>query len=525
MISKMKYSIRYIFTIISCLFLVGCIENDIPYPRIQADFLSFDVTDAQSTAIDDLTRTVTIKLNEMADISNVDVTNYTLTEGASIVGNDIKGGINLTDPVIVTLKLYQEYEWTIVATQEIERYFTISNQIGASIIDVPARRIIAYVPTGTDLSKIVVNSIKLGSKTAVMDPNMENQTVDFSEPKEVSVIEHGRISKWTIYIKTTESSVTTERVDAWTNVAWLYGSAEVGKNNGFEYRSIDSQQWIKLPSEWVAHDGGSFVGRLIHLDNNSTYVVRAYSDEERGVEITFTTGSVAGVPNSSFDFWHQSGKVWNPWAENEVSFWDTGNKGATTLGQSNSVPSDELPVGLTGKSAKLETKFVGIASIGKLAAGNMFSGTYVRTDGTNGILSFGREFTERPTKMTGYYKYNCELISHTSSEMAHMKNQPDTASIYIALADWSEPLEIRTNPNNRQLFDSNAPEIIAYGKLEAGASVEEYTRFEIELEYRDTQRKPKYILIVASASKYGDFFTGGNGSILYVDDFQLEYDY
>ena len=41
----------------------------------------------------------------------------------------------------------------------------------------------------------------------------------------------------------------------------------------------------------------------------------------------------------------------------------------------------------------------------------------------------------------------------------------------------------------------------------------------------DTSRVPTYIVVVASASKYGDYFTGGDGSVLFIDDFSLEYDY
>ena len=48
---------------------------------------------------------------------------------------------------------------------------------------------------------------------------------------------------------------------------------------------------------------------------------------------------------------------------------------------------------------------------------------------------------------------------------------------------------------------------------------------DLKLEYRATNRKPTYIVLVCSASKYGDFFTGASGSVLYVDEFSLEYDY
>ena len=75
------------------------------------------------------------------------------------------------------------------------------------------------------------------------------------------------------------------------------------------------------------------------------------------------------------------------------------------------------------------------------------------------------------------------------------------------------------------MLDLNSPEIIAYGALEWGETISDYIPFEIELEYRDTARRPRYIVIVSSASKYGDFFTGGEGSVLCVDDFKLHYDY
>lgn len=513
--------------IISVIILTGCIKNDIPYPRIQPNFTSFVVeNELRSSSIDTVKRAVTVYLNETADIQNVNVTKYEISpEGSTISSGSLSGGLNLEKTMTVTLQLYQDYIWTITAIQNIDRYFTIANQIGSAVIDVPAHRVVAYLPTGSDLKNVTVTGIKLGGEKSVMTPDINNATIDFTSPVEINVSDYGRTETWTIFVQTSTSNVSTGRVDAWTNVAWLHGTAEVGQNNGFEYRKATESEWNKIPESWITHNGGSFTGRLIHLEANTEYVARAYSNNEVGAEITFTTGSIIGLPNPSLDDWHMSGKVWNPWASDGSSFWDTGNKGATTLGDSNTIPTEDIPEGLTGKAAKLETKFVGIASVGKLAAGNLFTGVYYKTDGTNGILKFGREFTERPTKLTGYFKYNCATINRTSKEFTHLKERPDTGTIYIALADWDEPLEIRTNPNNRQLFDSNAPEIIAYGALEWGETISQYTPFEIELQYRDTQRKPKYILVVGSASKYGDYFTGGDGSILYIDDLQLHYDY
>ena len=72
------------------------------------------------------------------------------------------------------------------------------------------------------------------------------------------------------------------------------------------------------------------------------------------------------------------------------------------MGDSNTQPTDDTWNG-KGKAARLESKFIGLGSIGKFAAGNLFIGEYIRTEGTNGVLDFGKPFTARPTKLKGHY--------------------------------------------------------------------------------------------------------------------------
>jgi hypothetical protein len=169
----------------------------------------------------------------------------------------------------------------------------------------------------------------------------------------------------------------------------------------------------------------------------------------------------------------------------------------------------------------LESKWIVL----KFAAGNIFTGTYKKTDGTNGILDFGRPFNSFPTKLRVNYKYNSAIIDKVGDgAMQHLKGRPDSCQIYIALTDWDQPLEIRTRPSERQLFDPNDPKVIAYGTLIKGETVSSWTQADIELDYKYTNRTPKYILIVASSSKYGDYFTGGEGSKLWLDNCELIYD-
>lgn len=514
-----------IILIVGALISASCIRNDIPYPRIQANFLTFEVDyQDRGSLIDSASRTITVYLPEEVDIENVMVHDYTVTPGARVVDIDLKAPIDLSYPLYVDLELYQVYTWTISAVQNITRYFTVAGQVGVSTIDVPGRRVVAEVAKTADLSKITVETIKLGPEGSVMQPDLKGEVVDFTKPVEVTVEAYGRSEVWTLYVQNSDLDVATVSVDAWTNVAWVYGRGEAGKDNGIEYRLTGDSEWTRVDRSDLTVQGGDFYACIKHLTALTTYETRAYSGDAYGDVLTFTTGSALQLPNESFDNWWLNGKIWCPWAEGGEPYWDTGNTGAATLGQSNSVPTEDTSSG-TGWAAMLQTKFIGIFGLGKLAAGNIFIGSYVRTDGTNGVLSFGRPFAERPTKLRGYLKYNTAPIDYAAAEFDYMKGKPDTCIVWMALIDTPEPFEIRTNPKDRNLFDPNGDYVVAYGKIEYGESVPSYIPFEFDLKYTSTSRVPRYILVTASSSKYGDYFTGGTGAVLYVDDLELMYDY
>lgn len=509
--------------------LTSCIENDIPYARIAAGFTAISAEgETASAEIDNDEQLVTLTLGESIDPASVNITSYSITDGASISA-DITGGIDLTDDYTVTISLYQDYEWIIRANQTIERYFTIPGQVGSSTVDAIGKRIVAYMPDGTDLTAITVSAIKLGpSDISTMNPDLNNSIVDFSQPVEIIVSYRDETETWTAYVETTETLVSLDRVDAWTNVMWLYGSAQEGLENGFEYRLQGDDDWTRLDQSSITNSGGEFSACVAHLSADTSYEVRAYSDENYSDTWTVMTEGEIELPNMSFDeWWYENDRIWNPWSEDGTSFWDTGNDGAATfaqfgIGGNVTQPDTDTWDGSSGYSAKLETDYVVV----KLAGGNIFSGEYVRTDGTNGVLNFGREFTGRPTRLKGHWKYTSTDISHSSDDdYRYMIGQPDTAVVYVALINSEQPIEIRTNPNSRQLFDSNASYVIAYGEIQSGESISEWTDFDIELEYRQTNSIPTYIIIVCTASKYADYFTGGEGSTLWIDDFSLGWDY
>lgn len=522
---------RYFPHILLSLFFIalaaGCIKNDLPYPRIQQNITSLAaVGESRVAYIDSLALEAVVYLEETTDIQNVRFSKFTVSAGGEADVNLLEGTYDLSRPIYVAVSRYQTYDWEISAVQKIERYFSVSGQVGEAVIDVAATRVIVTMPEGTDLSKLTLERAKLGPEgITTCDPGLTPGPLDLSFPLRVDVMCHGRSEIWTIYAQFAEMTVSTDRVDPWSQLVWAYGSCPSDMKGGFQYRRADSEDWTDVPAEFVSQTEGSFCCYIPHLTPKTEYVVRAVADGEFGNETMVTTDGIADIPDGDFDqWWLKNDKIWCPWNENGEQYWDTGNTGAATLGPSNVVPTDHTVDG-SGQAAELNTKFVGIGMIGKLAAGSIYTGTFVKVDGTNGILDFGRQWKLRPTKLRGYYQYKTADISNASSEYKDLIGRPDTCHIYIALTDWTAPYEIRTNPGNRQLFDKNSSSVIAYGELVYSGTMDSYEEFEIKLDYRNTSIVPSYILITCAASKLGDFFTGGAGAVLYVDRFSLDYDY
>lgn len=507
--------------------LSSCIKNDLPYPRIPQYILTLAAEgESKPASIDSINFSARVYLDEKVDIQNVKFTDFTITDGGSADPDLLTGTYDLSSPLIVTLSLYQDYPWIISAEQYIERYFDIEGQIGETVIDEVGRRILVRVPETSDLDNLKLTRIKLGPEgLTTMVPEITPGKIDLARPLVIAVTCWGRTEDWTIYAEKTELIVQTTQVDAWSEVIWAYGAGPADVKNSFQYREASSSEWIDVAPEDVRQTQGAFSVCISHLKPLTDYVVRTKSGNDFGNEISVTTETTEVLPDGSFDQWWQDGRIWCPWNEGGERFWDTGNTGAATLGQSNVVPSDDTPPGVSGQSAKLETKFVGIAGIGKLAAGSIYTGSFRKVDGTNGILDFGRPWTVRPTKLRGFMKYITAPINYTNTEYKYLMDRPDSCHIYVAMTDWANPYEIRTNPRNRQLFNANSPEVIAYGELILGHDTDGWQEFEIRLNYRSTSRRPRYIQITCAASKYGDFFTGGTGACLYVDQFSLHYDY
>ena len=316
-----------------------------------------------------------------------------------------------------------------------------------------------------------------------------------------------------------------ERSSIWARRATLLGSVvkETSEPLSFQFREAGTDSWTSVPA---SRSGMTLSAQLTDLTPGTTYEYQAMAGTQASVKTaTFTTEAATALPNSSFENWQTlSSSAMVMYGPGEEMFWDSGNHGSATLNKNVTSP-DETYKHSGRYSVKLQSQFVGVLSFGKFAAGNLFAGQYLRTDGTDGVLSFGRPFTSRPSKLKGYIKYTPGTVDYSSTSDLPT-GATDIGNIYIAIGDWSEPIEIRTK--DKKLFDKNDEKIIAYGEKELTSITQGadggLLEFEIPLDYRSLDRIPSYIVIVASASKYGDYFTGSTGSTMWIDDLELIYE-
>lgn len=545
----MRRFFTYLFALAWIPLLAGCIENDIPYPVVELEITALEGEGFTlgPSDIDRTSRTVTLRLDETVDLRRVTITKATVSDEQAQCSIPLEGTFDLRTPLYVTLSLYQDYEWTIVAQQTIARSFTVEGQVGATEWDLENRIARVYVPEGeTDLQNVQVTSLKLGPEgITTMTPTAEELT-SFESVRFVDIVYHGDIrERWYLYVIPTELTVALTAADAWSRVIWLYGSGKSGAQMGFRYRAEGSEEWLEVPD--VETDGGTFTARLV-VEPETAYEVKAYCNEDESDSVRVVTEAEAELPNMGLEEWCTLKDVIYPYLSDGEPFWGSGNPGAAVAG--GAVLTDkctDVRPGSTGVySALLESTFANIAGIGKFAAGNLYTGTYVKNSGTNGIITFGRPFTVRPTALRVWLKYTCGAVDKIKSLPAGATMQegdPDNGVIYIALGTWTpeeygvtqekegpyqygtadSPICVDTR-NEATFFKSDSPAVVGYGELIMDYSVEEWRQVTIPIEYSATDVQPTHILIVCTASRYGDYFSGSTKSKMWLDDFELVYD-
>lgn len=398
----------------------------------------------------------------------------------------------------------------------------------------------AGLPMGTELvdasAAIISNINNAGIKASAVAFGSTSASIEISAF--VSKLKLGRYS-FTVNLidiknhgKTVDvnldiiSSVDAEAISAvpWGKFAiitghWFTETRPAGLK--FQYRKASDSQWIDYAQNISFDDTKkSLTADLCGLEPNTDYVFKTVSDKDKDTRtISFRTESAEDVHNLSFDNWYKSGSCWYPNASADYKVWDSANPGTSSFGAVPTTPEEnDLAVSGPGKrAARLEST----TCFGQFAAGNIYIGQFVKVAGLGAILDWGYKFNSRPLALKGYYKYMPKTIDKAKDPYNSLMGTTDNCQIKIFLTDWEGMFQINTS---QKTFVSDDDEhIIGIGQLVSSSYNNEYVKFTIPIEYRSKTRKPNFIVITGAASRYGDYSTGGVGSVLLLDEFSLIY--
>ncbi|MCD8270999.1 MAG: PCMD domain-containing protein [Parabacteroides sp.] len=551
---------KQIYTLFLCLSFLwfgGCIENDLPYPTIRGEIEEFAIQGMTSVKIDDASAIVSVKVVDTLDLKDLRVEKLVVTEGMTVIPdssackdfvhfpdtgfvsldslpNTVNTRMNFKQPVSILLRLYQDYPWTIKVEHDIQQSADVVNQVGEPLVDTFTRNMVIYADSAKQpsLKNIQTQSLQLGSSIAHIEPE-PTSVKDFTRPRIFLVTAFGETEEWTVSVRYPSADMQSSTLSAWSKRAYIEGKTKNG-DVSVKYRTIvestradeetpgESEWEYALSDEIVINEDGTFIVTLTHLKPGRSYEYQLTVDGKAEKIKTFETEPEEQLPNLSFDDWYQDGKIWYPNKDlsSEYYFGDSGNKG-TSIANSNPTISEKKDV-VKGSALRMASTNVVI----KFAAGNIYSGSFYDVIGTKGaLLDFGRPYTSRPSALKGYYKYTSGIINFAGSKYESMIGQKDSCHIYIALfKNWTKPFRVNSVEETFVDISWNNEDLIAFGELKTDQSNSEYKEFRIPIKYKDYATKPTYIVMVASASKYGDYFTGSDSSVLLLDECELVFE-
>ena len=587
---------KVIIALFAVLAFVSCIENDLPKPVVDLYIASLDVEGTEGdVVIDRSTYTATIPLAEETDIVNVKFNS--ITYGADVITNisyeadtskivasqDLNGAVrNMSKLELVTLSYFQSYEWTIVATQTINRIWRIDGQIGTTEWDVEGHRAIARRRNDIE-TDVKTLEVRLGPsnyeyptieeldnevipKDSVCETIIVNNEVKHNvtcKVKNISVIAHGRKESWHLIVVPVEASLTISNVAAGANVIWVKAEEVAGTEIELVYRKKGESEWTKVKDEWYAtdennpynrHEQGYVKAVIRGLEPATEYEISGYADGKLSEEApkVVMTSLCYQMPNSQMEEWGryaskqdelvkgEEGPCWYPFSSLQEMFWATGNPGSTTLGADynltypayksenvNNVPSDS-----TGESSA----YMGSQNVlnMKFAAGNLFVGHYGETIGTNATVYFGRPISQdvKPVALrfkTKYLRGNINCIGN--KDLESKRGEKDLIKVFVGLTDWSAPHCV-DSANKQSFFDPRtAAGVLGIGYFDSDSNLdmvventEEWHTMTIPIEYSAPEVTPTHLVLTFTCSGYGDYFTGSSESWMYVDDIEFLYD-
>ncbi|MBR5836866.1 MAG: DUF4493 domain-containing protein [Bacteroidales bacterium] len=350
--------------------------------------------------------------------------------------------------------------------------------------------------------------------------------------------------------------------EIWAGHATLHADVDAGEYAGatvrFGYTS-DGQTWAYADA--VSAGDGAWTADIKGLAPSTEYTYTLLiNDEQVGDALNFTTDAAPNLPNASFEYASlvtgaSYYKFYDPACgveEGASMFWGSGNgegpdgvNGSANMGIEITYVDKDVKV--HGKqSVRAQTSEMA----GFLAAGNLFTGQFDGLVGTEGgKVNFGRPWQSRPTALKVWCRYETDKIDVINSMppgITLTKNDYDRAQIKVAIGTWNyktyggtknSPVHVNTTDESTFVDYYTDSSTIANGDIiiyndgyqinkgnKVSATTTEWVEYTIPLDYHDLKSYPTHIIVSCASSQYGDYFTGNNGSKLWLDAFELVYE-
>ncbi|MCH5226694.1 MAG: PCMD domain-containing protein [Muribaculaceae bacterium] len=297
---------------------------------------------------------------------------------------------------------------------------------------------------------------------------------------------------------------------------------------GIMYRLANSNdEFVKVyaPGSLTRAAGDRFSVTIDNLQPGKTYEYKGFCDDyEEQKTRSFTTETRFEIPFGNMETWSKfSNNAAFPGVGNSSSFWDSGNHGSQLASKNLTTSNSSFINGNTVAQLKSQT----IMTV--LAAGNLFVGNYIKNEGTSGAqLTFGRPFDgSHPSALkvkVNYQPGSVDKVGSKDKVSGFSKGDNDNGQIFVAIASSQCDL----NTAQGKMFEPQGDNILGYGEVTWNNKIgsdNELADINIPIIYNEKAKTTPatHIIIVCSASKYGDYFTGSSSSVMYVDDFELEY--
>lgn len=279
---------------------------------------------------------------------------------------------------------------------------------------------------------------------------------------------------------------------------------------------------------WTEAQNGK--GHTIYTPDTSTGIwagrTYEYSAVIGAAETAAITSAVAGgdtlptLNDSGLSCYTQSNT-------SQANFWGSGNNGTTKTLCTYDGGS---------QGAKISAVYNSTTGIVKMfAPGNLFTGTFNQS-GMNGAVSFGNKyaFSARPSAISFTYSANIGTVDYAKHAAKIAIGQPDKASIYVAIIDWTSTHNVTSGVGSpsgpwspEDGTDAVAEgRVIGYGIINPQGQVPETTH-ELKIHYYDKTARPaagNYSLVIACAtSAFGDYINGCSTNTMLVRDFTWKY--